>query len=151
MYLKGLKTCKSCGLNKPIIDFHPDRENWIGKLEKCLECENPPSVVKGNKLIKKPVSEASKRAQRNIRARSRGFSSAEEMDASWEASSKLCEICGNPPKEGQRLAADHDHKTGKFRGWLCYNCNCAIGMMKDDYRIAIKATVYLELHNSSPE
>jgi len=32
-----------------------------------------------------------------------------------------CELCRNVPKRG--LDWDHDHRTGKHRGWLCARCN----------------------------
>ena len=35
-----------------------------------------------------------------------------------------CQICGNVPKRG--LDQDHDHRTGKTRGWLCHRCNRAL-------------------------
>ncbi len=38
----------------------------------------------------------------------------------------LCDICGKLIS-GQRIALDHDHKTGKFRGWLCKVCNPFLG------------------------
>jgi Recombination endonuclease VII len=33
-----------------------------------------------------------------------------------------CQICGAIPKSGG-LHQDHDHRTGKNRGWLCHRCN----------------------------
>jgi hypothetical protein len=33
-----------------------------------------------------------------------------------------CAICGNPPKT-RRLSVDHNHRTGKVRGLLCFRCN----------------------------
>jgi len=38
----------------------------------------------------------------------------------------LCNIC-NKPISGRSLHLDHDHKTGLFRGWLCYRCNVNFG------------------------
>ncbi len=52
-----------------------------------------------------------------------------------------CEICD----EGKTklLSADHCHKTGRFRGWLCSPCNTAIGFFRDDPRRCRNAGRYL--------
>jgi len=45
--------------------------------------------------------------------------------------------CNNPgcrlqeSSHRRRLSLDHDHKTGKFRGWLCANCNSAAGFLNE--------------------
>ena len=41
----------------------------------------------------------------------------------------VCELCGAHPKI-RRLAADHCHATGNFRGWLCARCNTMLGNME---------------------
>ena len=53
---------------------------------------------------------------------------------------ELCELCG---KIG-RICFDHDHKTGKFRGWICSKCNTVLGLIEDDKNILIKMINYLE-------
>ena len=61
----------------------------------------------------------------------------------------LCEICsmeevGSSASNHQRpnrLAADHDHETGKFRGLLCIKCNIQLGWF-EKYKDQIKN--YLE-------
>lgn len=58
----------------------------------------------------------------------------DEMWELFEAHDGLCDICGRPPSEvGQkkRLSVDHDHETGKFRGFICHNCNVALGLVYD--------------------
>ena len=64
-----------------------------------------------------------------------------------EDSNNLCMICKSPPGH-KSLHIDHDHKTGKVRGLLCHGCNTAIGLMKDDINILIKAIEYLKEHNN---
>jgi hypothetical protein len=50
-----------------------------------------------------------------------------------EAFDGYCHCCGVSETEiGKRLAMDHDHTTGEFRGWLCGNCNTSIGKLRDD-------------------
>lgn len=42
-----------------------------------------------------------------------------------------CHLCGVPESEcPKRLAVDHDHQTGMFRGWLCLNCNTTVGRVE---------------------
>lgn len=48
--------------------------------------------------------------------------SEKDYERMFTAQSKGCAICGRPPKKNH-LAVDHDHKTGRVRGLLCYNCN----------------------------
>lgn len=38
---------------------------------------------------------------------------------------------------------DHNHDTKKFRGYLCHNCNRAIGNFKDDIERLWRAIEYL--------
>lgn len=60
-----------------------------------------------------------------------------------ESQGGVCAICGEPPIAGENLAVDHCHKGGHVRGLLCRSCNSALGLMKDDARIANKAVEYL--------
>lgn len=50
-----------------------------------------------------------------------------------------CEIC----KKETTLVLDHCHNTGKFRGWICSNCNLGLGLFKDNAQSLLNAIHYL--------
>ena len=58
----------------------------------------------------------------------------------------LCTICGSTPEKnrGKILHVDHDHKTKKVRGLLCYNCNHGLGNFRDNPVILQLAIKYLQ-------
>lgn len=56
---------------------------------------------------------------------------------------KKCEICY---REG-RIVFDHDHKSGKFRGWICAKCNSTLGFVNDDCLILNAIINYLNKNN----
>lgn len=53
-----------------------------------------------------------------------------------------CAICGEPPCK-KRLHIDHDHKTNKIRGLLCFRCNFAVGFFRDDPDVMFAAAEYV--------
>lgn len=52
-----------------------------------------------------------------------------------------CEICGGSK---QRIAFDHCHQTGVFRGWICIGCNSVLGYVNDDINRLRQLIAYLE-------
>ena len=61
-----------------------------------------------------------------------------------------CQVCGNLGSDTKKgLHLDHDHKTGKFRGWLCNGCNTSLGHCRDNPEILRKLARYLE-DNENP-
>lgn len=62
----------------------------------------------------------------------------------------ICPICYRRQEEFSRgFSLDHDHLTGKFRGWLCHNCNTGLGLFKDNIEDLKRAIEYLEKTNES--
>lgn len=55
----------------------------------------------------------------------------------------VCKICSRPAKT-KRLAVDHDHKTGRVRGLLCWWCNNRVVPGLNTPTILRKAIAYLE-------
>ena len=54
--------------------------------------------------------------------------------------SVVCEICGEANK---KICFDHDHNTGKFRGWICHPCNATLGFVRDKIETLEKIIAYL--------
>src|SRR3990167_141385 len=52
---------------------------------------------------------------------------------------ELCELCNG----GGRICFDHNHNTGKFRGWICLKCNVALGMVGDNPEVLTEMIKYL--------
>jgi len=55
-----------------------------------------------------------------------------------------CELCGKIPKTRKQMHRDHDHVTGRFRGWLCHCCNTSIGKLGDNVDGLLAAIDYLQ-------
>lgn len=87
------------------------------------------------------------------RARNKEKYRAMSTAASWRRNNfptptrprpEICECCGLVPNGRGTLHLDHDHVTGEFRGWLCYKCNAAIGLLGDNVAGVRAALIYLE-------
>lgn len=68
----------------------------------------------------------------------------------FEQNGGRCEICSVEIAlkngSGRSACLDHDHQTGKLRGFLCSHCNRGIGGLRDDVNLLRKAIDYLEKH-----
>ena len=113
------KECIYCKEIKPYSEFakHPTR--FDGLDGRCKEC------------IKKRVREV------------------KEIRKCAPPMSECCQCCGKKVSDNKhykqnRLCLDHNPTTNKFRGWLCKECNMAIGLLGDTYDSVMKAIHYLE-------
>lgn len=72
-----------------------------------------------------------------------------ERDCPPRPASGCCEACGAGVGIAE-LRLDHDHYTGKFRGWTCQRCNVGIGVLGDTVDDLKRALSYL-LRHYAPE
>jgi len=75
--------------------------------------------------------------------------SLEGFNMMYEKCEGRCEICGSEgfvlnESSRMKLALDHDHNTGQVRGFLCHNCNRALGLLKDSIDNLEEAIKYLK-------
>lgn len=72
--------------------------------------------------------------------------SLEDYYAFLEKQNNCCGACGKTLIAGRLTHLDHDHKTGKIRGFLCSGCNSAAGFVNDDPGRLRLLAAYLERH-----
>jgi hypothetical protein len=73
--------------------------------------------------------------------------SLEAFDAMLIGQGSVCAICGSSDwghAKWQVPCVDHDHNTGEVRGIVCHICNVAIGLLRDNPKIARALADYLE-------
>ena len=74
----------------------------------------------------------------------------DQYAATDEAQDWVCAICHREPTT-ERLHIDHDHRTGKFRGLLCGNCNRGIGLFADNAEYLQQAIQYVSGPSTRPK
>lgn len=78
----------------------------------------------------------------------------EDYEKKFQEQNGLCAICLRPETlvmHGTlaRLAVDHSHLTGQFRGLLCFKCNTTLGKFGDDILKFQAAIDYLKKYGIS--
>jgi hypothetical protein len=84
-----------------------------------------------------------KLALRNSNLKQKFGIDLEQFEQMKIAQGNACAICRQEPQNERELVVDHDHSTGEIRGLLCYGCNSAIGHLKEDPELFLKAYEYM--------
>lgn len=89
-----------------------------------------------------PYADPKKNAARSKAYQKKYGIAEEDFQAMLKKQGGVCAICGCHQRY-QRLAVDHNHKTGFVRGLLCVNCNRGLGKFFDSPLRLIRAAEYL--------
>lgn len=167
------KRCSKCGNTKPIDEFGFSRPKVRrADCKKCQNLYNKEylmthpvvaaKIKKNVQSYRKVYNQVNKAKRGNylrhwaesnttaVKARKLKYKygiSLDDYDYMMEKQGFCCMLCD---KEFQlhkgRYSAhvDHDHKTGKIRGLLCFQCNIGLGSFKDDQAILSRAIRYIE-------
>jgi Recombination endonuclease VII len=120
---EGHKFCRSCQRTKVLDDFGLRRSpRGDGRMSACKEC-------------------------RKVRSRAdylkREYGITEDAVADLlRSQAGVCAICRTAPA----VHVDHDHRSGKVRGMLCFSCNAALGHFRDEPAVLRRAARYLEMY-----
>jgi hypothetical protein len=136
-YTRSMKLCKTCGVVKPLDEFHRNKTRPDGRVYSCKPC-----TLTRVKQWQKDNPEKYKANWQSKSYTRHGITEADYL-ALLEKQGGVCAACGNPPSgakfSGQRLNIDHDHACcpGDYscgsciRGLLCVGCNSALGHLQD--------------------
>lgn len=75
----------------------------------------------------------------------------QQYESRLSAQGNRCAICSTDQPGGcGRFHLDHDHTTGRLRGFLCSRCNQGLGRFLDNPDLFEAAAEYVERHATSP-
>lgn len=120
----GHKFCRGCQQVLPLTEWPRRARSTDGYAFRCREC------IRAHDRDRALVAKY-------------GLSAA-EVEAMREAQGGVCAICRTAPA----VHVDHDHATGKVRGMLCFNCNAALGHLRDDPMLFRRGLRYLAASRS---
>lgn len=129
---KATRHCKFCNTTKLVSEFYISYEKKPARWSirhKCKKCSRETRDSDWHK-------EYNLRRRYNI--------SREDYDNKLKEQRHSCAICKTHFKDKTRsLHVDHCHTTDKVRGLLCYKCNTAIGLLKENMDNVRNALKYL--------
>lgn len=126
-----------------------DKEKTARRAQKARFKAKHPDLVKAREKARKArwkanhPEQAKERELRKYLRRAHRIS-LEEYRNMVAAQGGLCAGCERPPKDGERLCVDHNHKTKAIRGLLCHNCNRGIGFLGEDPNTFARLVKYLK-------
>lgn len=143
-----MKTCSRCRKDKPVDEFYVRRDKPANPCKACV-------LEINNRWYLEHRGERHRRMVIRARAKRLGMT-YEEYVAAGDPGTH-CAICDAPPDSrrngswgngtktaAKRLAIDHSHASGQLRGFLCGNCNRALGLADDSPELLRKMADYLE-------
>lgn len=127
--------CLKCDEIKPVEEFYKSQIRKKLPTGVCISCQK-----NANRNWR---MENGNGQSRNWENRGVEFTVAEFNQMLVDQDGK-CAICEEECETGRQLALDHNHKTGKKRGLLCFNCNVMLGKANDDPARLMRAALYLQ-------
>lgn len=155
--LTKLKVCRSCGEERPLLEFYAHRSTADRRANNCRKCSlavsaawraaNREKVRENNKRWVEQNGDRAKKNGRRALLRLYGLT-PEQYDEMREAQGGVCWICREDGEEwaARNLHVDHDHETNKVRGLLCGRCNMLLGYAKDSPDLLARSIEYLRVH-----
>ena len=164
------KRCKRCGEVKSLDDFYRHDGCRDGVRPECKAC-NLADKARRHAANPEPARERTRRWQEEKPQRYRDKAAKyredgrkqisdrrsylkrkygitlEEYDQKLAEQGGVCAVCGREPRPDISLHVDHSHTTGNLRGLLCFPCNVAIGLIREEHDRLDAIRRYLDDHD----
>lgn len=145
-----MKTCNSCGREKPEPDFYKDSHLPGGLRHRRKQCEmlaraTPEQRQKQREATlrwRKANPEKLRLSHLNSQLKHNYGITLDQREEMRRSQEGKCGICG----EKTELHVDHCHKTGVVRELLCTHCNKGLAGFKDTVSNLQSAIRYLQKH-----
>ncbi|MQA98896.1 MAG: recombinase [Actinobacteria bacterium] len=116
-------------------DFPRNRATKSGRATYCRPCHN--RIMRANR-------QTHYGSDRNFQLVRRYGVDAVQVEWMILQQGGVCALC----REANPRHVDHDHRSGKVRGILCFNCNKGLGKVEDGPDVLRRAMDYLLAHGS---
>lgn len=162
-----MKRCTKCGVEQPFANFYAAKGTRDGLRGDCKSCFRARAKARYPLVRDQAIERARRWREENIerfretqrkrrtrpevKAKERndhlrrkfGMTSA-EYDRMLAEQGGRCAICKRRPTKGISLHVDHEHRTKRVRGLLCFRCNNALGDFRDRADFLVAALHYLD-------
>ena len=146
----GYKICSKCNERRRVASFYRQDTGPTGTIYRRSVCKY--CALKQGQAWRKANPERSELNRKRSYAK-RGTAlhlkkrfgiTEEQFGILWATCDGRCGICTQPEsRKGRRLSLDHDHVTGRLRGFICSACNILLGRAKDKPELLERAASYL--------
>lgn len=119
------RICNFCSKLKSVREYKPNRYSKDGKITPRPSCNDCRKKIEGKRLTKSEQNKFDPRPN-NILFK--------------------CKICEKRTIAGvnSKVVLDHDHESGKARGWICESCNTGLGRFQDSVVILKRAINFIK-------
>jgi hypothetical protein len=147
-----MSACKECKATYTRV-WRSENKEHIEEITRDWRARNKPQIVERNKEYYEFNKERLLNwSRKHAFLKKYGLTLEQHAEMVKQQSGK-CLICDTQPNpmlgnKKKGLHVDHCHETGKIRGLLCHNCNCAIGLLNDDAGNVRRLLEYIEKHKA---